>query len=456
MNLKTRLYTLLLIISSLLLFACGGGSDGTSTNQTEQQGQFVDSLVSGLRYETPTTSGVTNIQGQFNYRSGETIRFFVGDVLIGEALGQAIITPVELVDGAVDESNVQVQNIAMFLQSIDDDGNDINGINITSAANTEATGKSVDFSLAEGVFESDSNIQTVINEIMITNTGLARPMVSRAQAITAFRNNLFGLYTGTYEGTFSGDDTGSWRVTVDINGNISGTSISSTYGSDTISGNISSSGKSSMNGEVGSAIFSGDFSRSGNANGNWIDDNGASGAFTGTRTSIYLMLPVENVNTFPTWGTSSGGGLSYGSFVSDYLAISGDDVNVAGISFTLDFSPVVIDSISTLTITHKNNTLLDDYDYPEYTVNVINISINKNTGSVDSIHYIHSIILAPASEPTSMYRYTVNCEDTPQVCSAVEVDMLLQQVSIINLSLEPDTTASDAIDTIILNGALSW
>lgn len=455
MNVKTPLISLLLIIPSLLLFACGGGSDGTTTNQTEEQGQFIDSLVIGLRYETPTTSGVTSAQGQFNYRSGETIRFFVGDVLIGEALGQAIITPVELVNGAVDESNIQVQNIVMFLQSIDDDGNDINGINITSAANTVATGKSVDFSLAEGVFESDGNMQTVINGIMIANTGLARPMVSRAQARTAFRNNLFGLYTGTYEGTFSGDDTGSWRVSVDINGNISGTSSSSTYGLDTISGNISSSGKSSMNGEVGSAIFTGNFSRSGSINGNWIDDNGASGAFTGTRISIFIILPVENVNTFPDEGTHSAG-LSYGMFLDDYLAISGEDVNVAGSSFTFGFSPTVIDSISTLTITHKNNTLLDDYDYPQYTVNVINISINKNSGSVDSIQYFHSIILAPASEPTSMYHYAVNCVDTPQACLAVEVDMLLQQVSIINLSLEPDTVASDAIDSIILNGTLSW
>ncbi len=108
----------------------------------------------------------------------------------------------------------------MFLQSIDNDGDESNGITITTNATNTAN-------------------------------GLARSMITRTQAKNTFRNNLLFLYSGKYEGTFNGDDTGSWGATVDANGVISGISTSTTYGPDTIAGNLSSSGKSSMSGAAG-------------------------------------------------------------------------------------------------------------------------------------------------------------------------------------------------------------
>lgn len=208
MSIKTYIHTLLFIIASLTLLACGGGGSGGNNASAVIQGQFIDSIVSGLRYETATTSGFTDSQGKFNYRNGETIRFFVGDVLIGEASGQAIITPVELVAAAIDEKNIQVQNIVMFLQSIDDDGDESNGINITTLARSAAQGQSVDFTLASGIFETNGSIQTLISNITSAN-GIARSMVSRIQASNTFRRNLTALFAGGYQGSFSGDDTGT-------------------------------------------------------------------------------------------------------------------------------------------------------------------------------------------------------------------------------------------------------
>lgn len=302
MNIATQARAVFLFLSSIVLIACGGGGDGDSEPDVVQ-GQFIDSIVIGLRYSTPTTSGLTNDQGRFNYRAGETVRFYVGDVFIGEAKGQAVITPVELVSGAVDENNDQVINIAIFLQSIDDDGNEANGIRITAAANDEAAGRMVDFMQTASAFDADGSIQTLIGS-MIASNGAAHALVSRDQARSALRGNLLGLLVGEYRGTFAGNDTGNWVAMVDASGDITGTSTSNEYGSDAISGTLSSSGEASISGTVGTSVFSGNFSRNGRASGTWTDTSSvSSGTFTGSRVS--LMVGSEEARLPGCWNWSN-------------------------------------------------------------------------------------------------------------------------------------------------------
>ncbi len=443
MTIKTHIYALLLVFISLFLVACGGGGGGSGVNtsspvSTEQQGQFVDSLVFGLRYKTPTTSGTTNAQGQFSYRNGETIRFYVGDVFIGEALGQAIITPVELVSGAVDENNVQVQNIAMFLQSIDEDGDESNGITITASATTATSGQSVDFSLAVGIFETNSNIQILINNITSSN-GQARTMITRAQVKNVFRRNLLVLYTGDYEGTFTGDDTGSWSATVDANGAITGVSTSTTFGPDTISGNLSSSGKSSMSGTVGSTIFSGNFSRTGNATGTWLDSDGASGRFNGKRISAAPLL--NNGGNTPPAGN--------GNFGS--ILITGNEANTIGSSFVPNLDPVVFNVLNTVTVIWSQSI----FSATEFESRTMSFRFNTN-GNLYSITYLRTTSVSLNSEPTSYFDYYVDCADTPQACSTIVLDIAQQRVTNNAVSLIPSIGNNNASNAIVLNGALSW
>lgn len=443
MIIKTHIYVFLLLFSSLFMIACGGGGGGeensTSPANTEQQGKFIDSLVSGLRYETSSTSGFTDAQGQFSYRDSEIIRFYVGNVFIGEASGQAIITPVELVNGAIDENNVQVQNIVMFLQSIDEDSDESNGINITSNATNNASGQTVDFSLPKGDFEANSVVQILISAITNSN-GQARSMITRAQAKKVFRRNLLGLFAGDYKGSFTGDDTGSWSATVDINGNISGTSTSDTYGPDTISGSLSSSGKSSMSGTVGSAIFSGNFSRSGNATGSWVDDGGASGSFTGTR-----------ISAAPAAGSGGGTSAPVSGGTAGSVTITGNDANVIGASFAPNLDPVVIDVLNTVTVNWSQSILRAT----EFESRTMSFRFN-NDGSLYSAIYLRITGTSPASEPTSYYSYHVDCEDTPQACTAIVLDMAQPQVTFNDLRLIPDTGDNNASDALVLKGALSW
>ncbi len=439
MTIKTHIYTLLLIFISLLLFACGGGGGGnTPITNTQQQGLFVDSLVSGLRYETPSISGFTDNLGKFNYQSGETIGFYVGDILIGETLGQAIITPIELVSGAIDENNIQVQNIVMFLQSIDEDGNESNGITITSNATNAASGQSIDFSLAQGIFETNGAIQILVSNITSSN-GQARSMITRAQAKNSFRNNLLFLYTGKYEGTFNGDDTGSWSATVGANGVISGISTSTTYGSDTIAGNLSSSGKSSMNGTVGSAIFLGNFSRSGDVIGTWLDNNGASGSFNGKRTSA-APLSGNGGNNPPQ------GGGNFGSII-----ITGNDADTIGSAFAPNLAPVVFDALNITTVIWSQSIV----SATEFESRTMSFRFNTD-GSLYSITYLRTTSIDLNSGPTSYFDYYIDCQDTPQACTTIALDRIQQRVSYNNVSLIPSIGNNNASNAIVLNGALSW
>ncbi len=122
---------LIVLVWGLALFTgCGSGS---SAGKAPSTGTFTDSPVSGLDYQTTYCSGTTDESGTFNYYHGETIAFSVGGVSLGSAAAQETVTPFDLVPGAGNTANVAVVNICRFLQTLDADGNLINGIQITAA-----------------------------------------------------------------------------------------------------------------------------------------------------------------------------------------------------------------------------------------------------------------------------------------------------------------------------------
>ena len=70
---------LLLTTMVLSLAACGGGSSDVSSAVGDigdvgevLTGRLIDSAVTGMRYETPTQSGVTDADGSFSYMANET------------------------------------------------------------------------------------------------------------------------------------------------------------------------------------------------------------------------------------------------------------------------------------------------------------------------------------------------------------------------------------------------
>ena len=82
-------------------------------------GQLIDAPVQGVRYVSGSVSGITGDNGEFQYETGNTVRFFIGELPLGEAVtGKAVITPLDLVpNGTIDTP--AVINIARLLQSLD-------------------------------------------------------------------------------------------------------------------------------------------------------------------------------------------------------------------------------------------------------------------------------------------------------------------------------------------------
>ncbi|MGH8453548.1 MAG: Calx-beta domain-containing protein, partial [Nevskiales bacterium] len=118
-----------LILGSVLLMlaACGGGSkDDDGRIRQQQQGNFVDSLVNGLAYQTPTRSGSTGAgdPGSFAYLQDESVSFRLDCILLGSAAGQSVITPRTLASGNA------ATNIARLLLTLDADGNNANNVDV--------------------------------------------------------------------------------------------------------------------------------------------------------------------------------------------------------------------------------------------------------------------------------------------------------------------------------------
>ena len=90
--------------------------------------------IAGLKYQTPTVSGLTNEKGEFQYRRGERVAFLVGNTSIGSAIGAPRINLAEIVsrvDGNISKLlDPGLTNIARFLCSLDRDGSLDGGVSI--------------------------------------------------------------------------------------------------------------------------------------------------------------------------------------------------------------------------------------------------------------------------------------------------------------------------------------
>jgi len=82
-------------------------------------GRLVDGPVQGVHYESGSLSGVTGRDGEFQYEEGNTIRFSIGEIMLGEAVqAKDFMTPLDLVPGGSLDSPAVI-NIARLLQSLD-------------------------------------------------------------------------------------------------------------------------------------------------------------------------------------------------------------------------------------------------------------------------------------------------------------------------------------------------
>ena len=82
-------------------------------------GVLVDAPVEGVRYESGALAGITDSNGEFRYEVGNTVRFSIGDIALGQPVtGKAVITPLDLVENGTSDTPAVI-NIARLLQSLD-------------------------------------------------------------------------------------------------------------------------------------------------------------------------------------------------------------------------------------------------------------------------------------------------------------------------------------------------
>lgn len=178
-----RGFILILLLS--LLSACSdsndGNSQGTDTPKTAQ-GLFLDAAVEGLSFLSGNQSGLTDAQGTFSYEEGASVQFFIGGIVIGEAIAKSVMTPIDLVEGASDEFDPTVTNIARFLQTLDNDANPDNGITVRDEVRTAAAGMSLNFDREIIDFENDNNVKTVVFDLTSLTSAGDRPLVSSLKA----------------------------------------------------------------------------------------------------------------------------------------------------------------------------------------------------------------------------------------------------------------------------------
>ena len=287
----TRSIYLLPALLILTISACGGGGDGNSgsTGPATSQGQFIDATVEGITYTSGTLTGTTDVNGNFSYQSGQPVTFSVGGIVLGTVSGSAIITPVQLVAGATNQSNPVVTNIVQFLLTIDDDNDPANGIQITPAVRTAAAGLNLDFTLAN--FDIDSTVSSVIGTLTSASTFGSRVLVSNAAAQAHLSGSLFSLLSGNYTGTYGGTDSGNWTIAITTAGVVSGSGTSNSSGPFTVTGSVNTSGTTNATasggggGAAAGASWAGTIDiTTGTFSGSWSDIGGTgSGTFSGNK-----------------------------------------------------------------------------------------------------------------------------------------------------------------------------
>ncbi len=124
--------------------------DGESVTNV---GLVIDGVVEGMNYVTSSgLSGVTDESGTFRYASGDTVTFSVGSAVLGSFVADEVMSDgkvflQEIAGVGLENLNDEyVENMAVFLQSLDSDGDAYNGIVINDGIHDAFSAE--DFDLA--------------------------------------------------------------------------------------------------------------------------------------------------------------------------------------------------------------------------------------------------------------------------------------------------------------------
>ena len=180
------------LISILILISgCNFDDSRSSSKSVKATGYLLDSKVSGVEYYCNNIQGITDKNGAFKFDySCNYISFKIGSVTLAEMSTLNInkdklffITDITEQQSRADTNNTSVKNITRLLQTLDDDYNPENGINITKQTRDNIS-NTVNLNI------SNKNINEDDLKNIVIDAGLNRELVSPIKALVHFEQTL--------------------------------------------------------------------------------------------------------------------------------------------------------------------------------------------------------------------------------------------------------------------------
>lgn len=197
-----------------IVSACGGGGGGgsdpssTSPTATLKKGQFVDSPVANLEYQSGSTSGVTDSNGYFEYSAdGDLVTFSIGGQILGTARTGPQVHVFDLASAGDQTDATRGWRIAQLLQTLDSDGDTTNGIQLSSQTKAIIlTQPTIDFSLDAAAW--DAQLQTLAAKSSTNVVPIAQAVEHAQSTISTVSscvvaNATFPFYDESNLGSFS-------------------------------------------------------------------------------------------------------------------------------------------------------------------------------------------------------------------------------------------------------------
>jgi len=216
-------FVLISLCSIILMIGCGGGGESsTNNNLITKIGVFADAPVFGLEYKTSTKSGIKKKKGEYEYIEGETVEFKLGDLSLGSVKADSLITPYTIAgDQDISNPSDKAINIAMLLQSLDNDRNDGDILDVRNAQNH----KFVDIDLASATNTIVSKINDLLNNNYTIGDSSYRSAVNATTAKNAMKEYVLSVRKETSDALIADQ----WYIEKLGLTNITGNKINKTY-----------------------------------------------------------------------------------------------------------------------------------------------------------------------------------------------------------------------------------
>ena len=190
-------------------------SNETTTENTSNVSEIVtkyavlfDSIVMGAKYDAGHgITGVTDENGRFRYIEGQSVKFYVGNVFIGEGkpvdkpsdisvVTDKIITPLDLADAGEDIDNLEVLKIVRFLMALDDDNNASNGMRLQSNRISGKNGNLLDGGVdLDNAFGNRLTFPSLLNAREHLCQSLKRKICSQVPILVGRSKNIANVYS---------------------------------------------------------------------------------------------------------------------------------------------------------------------------------------------------------------------------------------------------------------------